>query len=118
MYLNLDLLYVLDNYTFPLFYYKKDLESIAVYSPMALKSFFDAFLLEHIDHITSKSYNCLFKENALIKIYNFEYKVIVFNITEENYFRIGYCKMDKSEPFKLSKETKAFLKSNIRINKK
>ena len=120
-YLNLNLLYVVDQFLFPLFYYKNKVctevySPTAVYSPITLKSVFDCNWSEHINHLTltKKYYNFIFKG-----IHIFDKNSI--NVTEKNFFKTDFTGtyiMDKSEPFKLSKETKAFLKSNIRINLK
>ena len=116
MYLNLDLLYNIDKYLFPLFYYSKEnygyYGHYEVYSPMTFKSIFVNVnynwfsLYDYKNSLTSCSekvimkfymQNCTFTEN----IFYYEKKVY----------------MEKCKPFKLNPENLYFLKSNIRINK-
>ena len=102
-YLNLDLLYVLDNYTFPLFYYSNKYRSFyKVYSPMTLKSIFKDSR-NYYDYLTKKT---RLIDRTIVKFDTFE-------ITEKNaiYYENNIC-----ESFKLSKKDISFLKSNIRIN--
>ena len=96
-YLNLDLLYNIDTYLYPLFYYKCSDRS-EVYSPMTLKSIanfnHDTF---YFDHITI----------------NYHY---ICTFTEEYTINNGHKYSSRCEPFKLSKEQILFLKSNKRLN--
>ena len=99
MYLNLDLLCVLDNYTFPLFYYK-NVASTEVYSPMAVKSVY-----------------VLYNETPYFTDYNIIQKISYY-FTEKHLFKFGWVKMNRCEPFNIDKYSKTFLQSNIRINLK
>ena len=105
MYLNLDLLYNVNNYLYPLFYYKNKYVHV-VYSPMTKKSVFknNQDSITYLDFITKKYGNsgssfdttiCIFTENTL----------------NHNGFIYNKCK-----PFKLESEDLYFLKSNTRIN--
>ena len=113
MYLNLDLLHVVDNYTFPLFYYGVEFDNY-IYSPMTFKSVHKFVWVEHIDHITlmAKYYMSPFKESVFMLQKNTIY------FTEKHVFRSGCLKMNKTEPFNMDKYSKTFLESNKRINKK
>ena len=117
MYLNLDLLYNVNNYLYPLFYYKYEYISdtfiYGVYSPMTKKSIFKNKLLNlksyddlpiYYDYITKKYGN-------LGSTFNETYHIFTENTL--NYYN---CIYNKCKPFKLNSEELYFLKSNTRIN--
>ena len=108
MYLNLDLLYNVDNYLFPLFYYKFEYDyGRQVYSPMTKKFVFkdNQDSITYFDFITKKYGN---------SGSSFNYKII-FIFTENRLNHNGYV-FNKCKPFKLNKKDLYFLKSNTRIN--
>ena len=113
MYLNLDLLYNVDNYLFPLFYYNgcnyNYKSSNKVYSPITKKCIFNSV---YYDFITKKMQNGYFifdfddtkhiiTENTITWINTITWKNIIYN---------------KCNPFKLNSEDLYFLKNNTRIN--
>ena len=116
MYLNVDLLYVLDEYLFLLFYYRSNF-SLSVYSPITKKSviIYDGYLSSNpdecrdailIDHIINNFKQ--FPEGLLLKANG------SFIFTEKRYFCFD-TEFLKCKPFKLDKKLILFLKSNKRI---
>ena len=107
MYLNLDLLYNVNNYLFPLFYYRDDYGNFKIYSPMTKKSVYEIeFCNVYFDYITKKY-------EYLVKIFDFDDTGYIF--TENTLNKGGYI-YNKCKSFKLTKEDLHFLKSNTRIN--
>ena len=109
LYLNLNLIYNIFHYLFPLFYYKHKNKKYEVYSPFTKKSIYffgnhDNSLCYYYDYITFK-YNLQGQEMPL----DFSYTSFMFR--EENFFSSQF----KCRPFKLTKENTDFLQSNIRI---
>ena len=91
MYLNLDLLYNVNKYLYPLFYYKNAYwGGYCIYSSMTKK-----FIIGKYIYYDVNSINYIFTENRLI----------------HNGFIFNKCK-----PFNLTKKEIVFLKNNIRIN--
>ena len=116
MYLNLDLLYNINDYFFPLFFYKLDFNLnvclYEVYSPMFKKSinFFKNKNFIYIDYITGKyknDYNEIHDLNFEVSNYQFTEK----EIRNHNNNIDGY----KCNPFYLDKKYIDFLTNNIRI---
>ena len=109
MYLNLDLLYVLDAFTFPLFYYSNG-RSQEIYCPLTLKSIFkmNVNYIEYCDYMTS---SCTINNSTFTMINNDLYK-----FTEEYYLYKGTIWLEKCKPFKIKEKEYIFLKSNKRIN--
>ena len=108
-YLNLDLLYVLDDYTFPLFYYSNEV-STEVYSPMTLKSVYIRYNENpyFTDYKTSK-----LKINGNTRKFENRYKL---RFTEKEIYFNQNLDSYKSKPFKINQKFSDFLKSNKRIN--
>ena len=112
MYLNLDLLYNIDNYLFPLFYYQSCgyKSSYKVYSPMTKK-------FVYINRCYGIYYDLITKQKCLKEIL---YKRIIFDDTKyiftENTIIHITSFYNKCNPFKLNSEDLYFLKNNIRIN--
>ena len=112
MYLNLDLLHVVDNYTFPLFYYK-NVTGSEVYSPMTLKSVWVAYFSPYYPYFFDyKTLNWMANN---IKSNSIDFEGLKFR--EKGLYLDENINSFRCEPFKLSKEAKKFLKSNKRINK-
>ena len=114
MYLNLDLLYNIDNYLFPLFYYKcKHFQhEKEVYSPMTFKSVFVNYNYNYFslyDYKNSRISSSNYKDIKKFFAYNCTFTENVFYYEKKVY-------MKKCKPFKLNSENLHFLKSNIRIN--
>ena len=109
MYLNLDLIYNIFHYLFPLFYYKHKDKKYKVYSPFTKKGIcFDCDNdCCYFDYITLK-YNLQGQETSA------DFSFISFKVTEE-FFLWQVKKFFKCTPFKLTKEKIDFLQSNIRI---
>ena len=109
MYLNLDLLYNVNKYLYPLFYYEYNYEKREIYSPMTKKSInkyvFNWTTYLFIDYITKNfkynNRNISFTETRIF--------------TENTFIRNGNI-YNKCDPFKLTKKELHFLKSNTRIN--
>ena len=122
MYLNLDLLYNINDYFFTLFFYEFDFyyeyENLnvclyKVYSPMFKKSidFFNNKDFIYIDYITGKyknDYNEIHDLNFIFSNYQFTEK----EMRDHNNNIDGY----KCNPFYLDKKDLEFLTNNIRIN--
>ena len=106
MYLNLDLLYNVNNYLFPLFYYKDNYGNFEIYSPMTKKSIFTSYYNIYYDFITKKY-------EYLSKIFDFDVTNYIFT---ENILNYRDSILKKCKPFKLESEDLYFLKSNTRIN--
>ena len=110
MYLNLDLLYNLNKYLYPLFYYKNCdynyKSSNKVYSPMTKKYIFNSTENVYYDFITKKMQNGYF-------IFDFDDKPYIIT---ENTITWRNIIHKKCKPFKLNSEDLYFLKSNTRIN--
>ena len=103
MYLNLDLLYNVDMYLLPLFYYKKSIfyrYEIFVYCPITKKSVYqyNNYNYNYNDHITNL---CKWKNNTIGSFY---YDI---DCISESY--------TKCKPFFLEKKYIEYLKSNERI---
>ena len=110
MYLNLDLLYNVNDYLYPLFYYKQKYGR-KVYCPITKKS-----IVNHDDTIIYYDYitfNYHFIENNII--FNFPNDIYYF--TQENSLILTNIDGYKCDPFYLDKDKLEFLKSNTRINK-
>ena len=110
MYLNLDLLYNIDKYLYPLFYYKIIHWGHLVYSPMIKKSVYKNNHIIYSDYITKK-YN-EYKEVSLVS--TFDDTGYIF--TENTINFDGRFTFIKYKPFKINKTDLIFLKSNTRIN--
>ena len=116
MYLNLDLLYNVEIYFFPLFYYKHGYSSFVIYSPITKKSVEcgnccnDHFI--YCDYISCKSF---LKTTGFNNGKMESFKKEDYSITEIEYifFNIKYSKCNL---IKLKKEELEYLKSNIRVN--
>ena len=109
MYLNLDLLYNIYDYLYPLFYYNHYYYKIdnIVYSPMTKK-----FLFKYPSH--SIYYDFITKKRCCLKPKRIGfYSNYIF--TENTFNRNGVIN-NKCKPFKLNSEDLYFLKSNIKIN--
>ena len=109
MYLNLDLIYNVNNYLYPLFYYKycNNDPECEVYSPMTKKSVYkNCDYVIYYDFITKKY-------EYLAKIFDFDDTDCIFT---ENTLKYYDSILEKCKPFKLNKEYLYFLKSNTRIN--
>ena len=102
MYLNLDLLYVLDAFTFPLFYYSNG-SCFEVYCPINLKSvkFGSSGYTFYCDFITSKM-------KSDDRIFEFESNRM-YSVHNARYF-LKSCNL-----FKIKEKEYLFLKSNKRI---
>ena len=107
MYLNLDLLYNVNDFLFPLFYYEnKEKNGREVYCPITKKGiyFFKGY---------SKSYFFNYKIRKLgtdtcVRPFNIQYY-----FTSENVFNKTEKVMTKTSPFKLSQKDIKFLKSSF-----
>ena len=121
MYLNLDLLYNINDYLYPLFYYKNYNSYLStVYSPTTKKSIcfycneitglglYEKRITNYYDYITLKYKNY---DNT---IYYFE--LDCFQFTEKNTTSCNIIRGYKCNPFYLDKDKLEFLKSNTRIN--
>ena len=108
MYINLDLLYNVDNYLFPLFYNPES--EFEVYSPMTNKGIF--------------IWGYLYLEKGLVLYYDYKTNVCLddksktyikktINFNEKSFKKFNPCKSYKS--YKLSKKDINFLKSNTRL---
>ena len=109
MYLNLDLLYNIDKYIYPLFYYKfkYGYDLTEIYSPMTKKSVYKNIQdIIYSDFITKK-----YKGSSLLGIFDDTHYIFTENLLNYDGFIYNKCK-----PFKLSKKDLHFLKSNTRIN--
>ena len=109
MYLNLDLLYNIDKYLFPLFYYTYECCDnsyvYAVYTPTTKKAVFkNEVYIAYSDYMTKK-----YEELGKI-FYSTNHK-----ITENIFIQCGYI-FKKCEPFELDKKDFFYLKNNTRIN--
>ena len=91
MYLNLDLLYNVEIYLFPLFYYKSDYSRM-IYSPITKKS---ATSIYYYDHITL---NFCWESPEPIAFLKKD-----FIITETEFIRYSF-KYIRCDPFKISKK--------------
>ena len=110
MYLNLDLLYNIDTYLYPLFYYMGE-SVFEVYSPMTKKGvYIEDWIITYFDYISRKYYENQNDTITIRTIYN------KFNFTESHVLWDGEIILDKCIPFKLKKQDILFLKSNKRIN--
>ena len=114
MYLNLDLLYNVEIYLFPLFYYQKHDILIYVYSPITKKSFTGFYYSKprdplYFDHITL-NFCC---EKPEPQDYPFNEKD--FTITETEFINFSGFKYIRCNPVKIPKKGLDFLKSNTRI---
>ena len=115
MYLNLDLLYNVDNYLFPLFYYKYRnpffKNEYKIYSPVIKKSILKIKIDDiYFDFITKK-----YRNESSDKFFN--YADVINGIFTENTINYpGCCIYNKCKPFNLTKKEIVFLKSNTRIN--
>ena len=111
MYLNLDLLYNVNKYLYPLFYYGDKYGKREVYCPITKKS-----INIHINDIIHTFYYDFITKNSKYnnrKISFTEYcKTRIF--TENTLNRNGYI-YNKCNPVKLTKKELHFLKSNTRI---
>jgi len=101
-YLNLDLLYNIDNYLFPLFYYNSE-SGYKVYSPMTNKEIF----------IWGALY---FPEKGIVLYHDYKTNVCL----DENLKHIlkkkeNFNAVERCKPFKLLKKDINFLKSNTRL---
>ena len=105
MYLNLDLLYNVDNYIYPLFYYRVKYGCDEIYSPMTKKSIYKSDYNIYYDFITKK-----YKYKGVSSFDDTHY------IFTENTLNHNGSIYNKCYPFKLSKKDLYFLKSNTRIN--
>ena len=110
MYLNLDLLYNVEIYLFPLFYYK-DYYSYIVYSPITKKSTSGIFFRDYITLNFKWNTSYEPKEPQV-----FPFKKENYIVTEIEFIRYG-SKDIRCDPFKISKKEIDFLKSNTRIKK-
>ena len=110
-YLNLDLLYNVNNYLYPLFYYEyKDKNDREVYCPITKKSIvYHDNILTCYDYIT---FNFHFIEKNIIS--NFPNDI--YHFTQENSLMVTNIHGYKCDPFYLDKDKLEFLKSNTRIN--
>ena len=106
MYLNLDLLYNVDKYFYPLFYYKYI--NFEVYCPITKKSVY-------ISPCYSICYDFITKKRNWQSDKNIDFNDTKHIITENTitWKNIIY---KKCKPFKLNSEDLYFLKSNTRIN--
>ena len=95
MYLNLDLLYNIDKYLFPLFYYKGELYKL-VYSPMTNKSAY-------------------FYNNDFCVYFNYYLKKD-YTITKDIIYYKDLLLYNKCKPFKINKKHLKFLENFISIN--
>ena len=110
LYLNLDLLYNVNQFLFPLFYYSANRIRV-IYSPMTLKSVCieEKDVVRFFDYITQK-----------IKMNNHTGPLEVkMEFTEETLewsgiFFLEDVTLNRTEPFKFKKES--FLKSKINLN--
>ena len=102
MYLNLDLLYNVDIYLFPLFYYYSNSSQYFVYCPITKKSVYqyNNYNYDYIyyDHITNL-FKCKNNETGSV-YYGIDFIVKLYT---------------KCKPFFLEKEHIKYLKSNKRI---
>ena len=109
MYLNLDLLYNIDNYLYPLFYYQSCnyKSNYRVYSPM-IKKFLYIYSCYSVyyDFITKKMQTRYF-------ILHFDDKPYIIT---ENTITWRNIIHKRCNPFKLNSKDLYFLKNNIRIN--
>ena len=111
MYLNLDLIYNVNNYLYPLFYYKIKHREFLVYSPMTKKSVYkNACGIIYHDFITKK-YN-EYKGVSLVCTFDDTGYIFTENTLNFNDFIFNKCKS-----FRVRKEDLYFLKSNTRIIK-
>ena len=107
-YLNLDLLYNVNDFLFPLFYYQSCnySSSYRVYCPMAKKCvYINPYYTICYDFITKKR-NC---QKDVI----FDDTKYIFTENTAKYKNITY---NKCKPFKLNSKDLYFLKNNTRIN--
>ena len=112
MYLNLDLLYNIDTYLYPLFYYSDRYDLSEVYSPMSLKSIY-FFRDEGTPHTIYFDYlNLNFKKGEKIHLFLVSF---TFNFTKEKLIFNQFV-LNNSSSFKLKKQDILFLKSNKRID--
>lgn len=109
-YLNLDLIYNVNNYLYPLFYYNYSNYSYEVHCPITKKSLYKSNSSTfYYDYITSKFQ---IKNGKYGKIFDKTKYVFTENIFNLN----GSIFFNKCEPFKLDSEDLYFLKNNTRIN--
>ena len=96
MYLNLDLLYNVNNYLYPLFYYNNKYDK-EVYSPMTKKFIFISDYNIYFDFITKKygyltkifdfnNTNCIFTENTVKQYRHILYKCKAFRLKKKTSF--------------------------------
>ena len=112
MYLNLDLLYNIDNYLYPLFYYKSETHK-EVYSPITKKS----IVCFHCNKITIYYDYIILKKINLHNNTIYYFELDCFQFTEKNTTTYNIIDGYKCNPFYLDKEELEYLKSNTRINK-
>ena len=114
MYLNLDLLYNVNNYLYPLFYYKGRYTE-EVYSPTTKKS----ILFYYVNEITSLYEKRNYYDYITLKYKNYDNKIRGFDhcqFTEKTTTSCNNINGYKCDPFYLEKHELKFLKSNTRIN--
>ena len=110
MYLNLDLLYNINDYFFPLFYYKSRYTK-EVYCPITKKS----ILFYYVNEITGlglyKKRTTNYYDYITLKLKNYDNKIYSFDNCQFTEKTTISC-----NPFYLDKKYLDFLTNNIRIN--